>query len=226
MLKCPGTPTSPALDTLCTCWSTPITRNSFNNSSSKSDPSSSSILATCMVQNLANAGPCLVVVVCVFSFFPSDSLKVASTSSSSIPGEATYLNFRLVFFLIFLTTSFIRPICSSWKVNQNIPFSLLVSTLWKKGKYSNAFIKSSITSFLSYFFLRSLACTRMVRTVPGSVFICIFILFYFFHNFFYTLPANVNIHNGMQKVRLTYKVQRYNLIEIYSYNIYFRIYNT
>ena len=101
MLKCPGTPTSPTLDTLCTCWSTPIPRNSFNSSSSKSVPSSSSVLATCMVRNLANAGPCLVVVVSLFSFFSWDSLRVASTSASSTPGGATYLNSRLVFFLIF-----------------------------------------------------------------------------------------------------------------------------
>ena len=73
MLKCPGTPTSLAFDTLCTCWSTPIPRNSFNSSSSKSVPSSSSILAKCMVRNLAKCWPlfgccCLCVLVFLLRF--------------------------------------------------------------------------------------------------------------------------------------------------------------
>ena len=131
IVKCPVGPTSHTLVTLCICLSHPTSCICFSSSTNSSCPSSSRILATCMVRIRANMVTCLVAVCvcCLPSVWVSFGVASISTTSS-IPGGATYLNFNVVFFLILLITSLIFPIWSCTLVYDRAKCSVSIHNFW------------------------------------------------------------------------------------------------
>ena len=104
--------------------------------------------------------------------------------TSSTPGAPMYLHFNLLFFLILSITSLIFPyVLRGWSL-RTFPFHSWVPPVGRKE--SNPCLHQIVHHiFPLILILRSVVCTRMVRTVPGSVYICLF------STIFYTLPAKV-----------------------------------